>query len=77
MNDAINHSPDLGSIRQRKGLMESSKPKALDGLFLVVGLPDHTPDPFDGKRFIHIEPLSFPLPFHAVYQPPLQELSIG
>jgi hypothetical protein len=77
MDDAINHSPNFGSVRQGKGLMESFEPKALNGLFLVVGSSDYTPDPFDRNRFLHIGPLSFPLQFHAFYQQPLQEFSIG
>jgi hypothetical protein len=57
--------------------MESFKPKAPDGLLLVIDSPDHTPDPFDGNHFIHIGPLNFPLLLHGVYQLPLQEPSIG
>jgi hypothetical protein len=77
MKDAINHSPDLGAVWQGKGLMESPKPKTPNGLLLVVRSPDPTPDPFDGNRFLHIGSLSFPLRFHAFYQQPLQEPSIG
>ena len=77
MMDAINHSPDLGSIRQRKGLVESFKPKATDGLLLVVDSSDRAPDPFDGNRFIHVGPLRSPLLLHGAYRQPLQESSIG
>jgi hypothetical protein len=77
MNDAINHSPDLGPIRQGKSLMEPSKPEAPYGLLLVVGASDRTPDPFDGNRFVHVECLSFPPRFHVFYQPPLLESSTG
>ena len=77
MKDAINHSPDLGPVRQGKGLMESFKPKAPNGLLLVLGASDRTPDPFDGNRFVHVGSLSFPLRFHVFFQPPLQEPSIG
>jgi len=77
MDDAIDHSPDLGPIRQGKGLMESFKPKAPYGLLLVVGASDRAPDPFDGNRFVHVESLSFPLWLHVFFQPPLQEPSTG
>ena len=76
MVDPINHPTNLGSVRQGKGLMESFEPEAPNGLLLNVGSSDHTPDPFDGNHFLHIGPLSFPLPFHAFYQQPLQEPSI-
>jgi hypothetical protein len=62
----MNHPSNLGPIRQSKGLIESFESKASDSLPLVVGSSDHTPDPFDRNRFLHMEPLSlrcFLMPF--------------
>jgi hypothetical protein len=56
--------------------MEPFEAKTPEGLFLIAGSPDPTPDPFDGNCFLHIGPLSFPSPAPASYQPPLQEPSI-
>jgi len=55
MGDAIDHSPNLGSVGQRQGLMESFESKATKGLPLIAGSPDLTPNPFDGYRFLHID----------------------
>jgi hypothetical protein len=77
MNDAMNHPPDLGSIRQGKGLIESLESEPPYGLSLIAGSSDPTPDPFDGNRFLHVGSLSFPLLFHVFFQPPLREPSIG
>src|SRR3972149_1510477 len=54
MDDTVNHSPDLGSVGQRKGFMESFESKAPKGLSLIASSPDLTPNPFDGYRFLHI-----------------------
>ena len=77
MVDTIDHSPNLRSVGQREGLMESFEPKAPYGLLLVVGASDCTPDPFDSNRFVHVEFLSFPPQLHVFFQPPLQEPSAG
>ncbi len=77
MNDAMNHPPDLGSVRERKGLMESFESKPPNGLSLIAGSSDRTPDPFDGNRFLHVGSLSFPLLFHVFFQLPLRGSSIG
>lgn len=76
MNDATNHSPDLGSVRKGKGLMESFESKPPNGLSLIAGSSERTPDPFDGNRFLRLGSLSFPSLFHVFFQPPLQESSI-
>jgi len=73
----MNHPPNLGPVRQGKGLVESFEPEAPNGLLLVFRSSDHAPNPFDGNRFLHIRPLSFPLLFHAFYQPPLRVYLIG
>ena len=54
----MNHPSNLGSIRQSKDLIEPFKSKASDSLPLVFGSSDHTPDPFDLDRLLHMEPLS-------------------
>src|SRR5512139_541019 len=54
MGDPVNHSPNLGSIGQRQGLMESFESKAPKGLPLIAGSPDLTSNPFDSYRFLHI-----------------------
>ena len=77
MNDAMNHSPDLGSVWQSKGLMEPFESKPPNGLSLIAGSSDRTPDPFDGNRFLHVGSLTFPLLFHVAFQLPLREPSIG
>ena len=59
MNDAVNHSPNLGSVGQGEGLMEPLESETPNGLLLIAGSPDHTPNPFDGNRFLHIGPLQF------------------
>ena len=56
MDDTVNHSPNLGSVRQGKDLVESFESKAPEGLSLIVGSSDRTPDPFDGNCFLHIGP---------------------
>jgi hypothetical protein len=77
MNDTVNHPPDLGSVWQRQGLMESFESKAPEGLSLIAGSPDRTPNPIGGYRFLHVWlPLSSPSPVHASYQQPPQEPSI-
>jgi hypothetical protein len=76
MDDMVNHSPNLGSVRQSEGLMESFESKAPKGLPLILGSSDRTPDPFDGNCFLHISSLSFPPPAPASYQQPPQEPSI-
>src|SRR4030043_2229885 len=54
MGDTVDHPPTLGSIGQRRGLMESFESKAPKGLPLIAGSPDLTPNPFDGYCFLHI-----------------------
>ena len=54
----MNHSSNLGSIRQSKALIESSESKSLNGLLLVVRSSDDTPSPFDLNHLLHMEPLS-------------------
>ena len=71
MDDTVNHSPNLGPVRQGKGLMESFESKAPKGLSLIVGSSDHTPDPFDGNRFLHIGPL---LAFRRRFTPLINNL---
>ena len=39
--------------------MESFEPKAPNGFLLDVDSSDHTFDPFDSNRFLHIDPLVF------------------
>ena len=64
----VNHSSNLGSIRQGEGLIQSLEPKASDGLLLILGSSDHTFFPLDCNRLLHIEFLSSPLPSHAFFQ---------
>jgi len=73
----MNHPSNLGPVRQGKGLMEAFEPKPANGFLLVFGSSDCAPDPFDGNRFLHMEPLSSRLLFQTFFQPPLQEVSIG
>ena len=56
MDNTVNHSPNLRSVRQGKDLVESFESKAPEGLSLIVGSSDRTPDPFDGNCFLHIGP---------------------
>jgi hypothetical protein len=76
MNDTMNHPPNRGSVWQGKGLMEPFETEAPNGLLLVVGSSDRTPDPFNYNGLLHIESLNFPLWFLAFFQPSLREPSI-
>jgi len=80
--DTGNHSSDLRSIRQDEGLMEPLESQALDDLFLIFGLSDHTSLPSDddlgGLMFNVLHPsfLSSPLPSPAFSPRALQEALI-
>ena len=76
MNHVINHSPNLGPIRQDEGLIQSLESKALDGLSLVFRSSDHALSPSDRNRFLR-KAFSFLWLFHASFPRPPQEPSAG
>jgi hypothetical protein len=76
MHHTMNHSPNLGSIRQGEGLIESLEPKTLDGLSLILGPSDYTPLPSDRDPFVLIAPFTFRCFFHASSPRPLPGFSV-
>jgi hypothetical protein len=73
----MNHSPNRRSIWENEGLIESSKPKALDDLALIFGSSDHAPSPLDRDPLLLAAPLSFPWFFHASSPKPPLDFSVG
>jgi hypothetical protein len=77
MDHTMNHSPNLGSIRQDQGLIQSLKSKALDRLSLVFGSPDAAPFPAHRNRLPQINPFSFLWFFHIFYPRSPRAPSVG
>ena len=73
MDHPINHSSDLGPIRQEESLIEPLESKALNGLSLVFRSSDHTPFPPDRNRLLLVDRFSSLCFFHASLPKPPQQ----